>query len=76
MSDAPDNQVLVYLRRLDEKMDRVAEGMRDLKHRVTAVERQLGEVFVGMAALHARMDRVDSRLERIERRLDLADAPR
>ena len=76
MSDAPDNLVLVYLRRLDEKMDRVAEDVRDLKHRVTAVERQLGEVFVGLAALQARMDRIDSRLERIERRLDLVDAPR
>jgi hypothetical protein len=33
MSDPPDNLVLVCLRRLDEKTDRLADDMRDVKAR-------------------------------------------
>ena len=38
MADGPENLVLVYLRRLDEKMDRVLGDIHDLKHRVTSLE--------------------------------------
>ena len=62
----PDTMVLVLLRRLDEKVDRVLDEMRDLKVRTTAVE----ENIVGV---HRRMDRVENRIERIGRRLDLVD---
>jgi septal ring factor EnvC (AmiA/AmiB activator) len=75
MSDQPENLMLVYLRRIDQKLDRLTEEVQDLKHRMTAVERQLGELFVGHAALQARMDRIEQRLDRIERRLDLVEAP-
>lgn len=63
----PDNILLTYLRRIDEKVDRIIEDVRDLKVRVTALE----EAVVGT---HRRIDRVEARLDRIERRLDLADA--
>ena len=68
MADEPDNLVLVYLRRIDEKLDRVADDVRDLKVRMTAVE----ESVVG---LQRRLDRLDVRVDRIEKRLDLVDAP-
>ena len=74
MSDVPDNLVLVLLRRMDAKLDRVIDDIGDLKHRMTSVERQVGELRVDMAGLSARMDRFDSRLDRIGRRLDLVDA--
>jgi archaellum component FlaC len=63
----PENIVLVHLRRMDEKLDRMADDIRDLKVRMTMVE-------VGLATLNNRVDRIESRLERIERRLDLVDA--
>ena len=66
MSDQPDNIVLVYLRRLDEKLDRLAFDMQDFKTRLTATE----EAVVGV---NRRLDRIDMRLDRLERRLDLAD---
>ncbi|HEY0291311.1 MAG TPA: hypothetical protein VGC51_03085 [Hansschlegelia sp.] len=69
MADEPDNLILVYLRRLDGKMDRLIDDVTDLKVRVTAVEE-------GLAGVHRRLDRLDTRVDRIERRLDLADAPR
>ncbi len=68
MSDEPDNLVLQYLRRIDTKVDRIADDARDLKVRTTAVAE-------GLAGVHRRIDRVESRLERIERRHDLVDTP-
>jgi hypothetical protein len=67
VADEPDNLILVYLRRLDGKMDRMLDDMRDLKLRMTARE----EAIVG---LNRRMDRVEDRLDRIEKRLDLVES--
>ena len=64
-ADEPENIVLVYLRRLDSKMDRVLDDLRDLKVRMTAEEAIVG--------LNRRMDRVEGRLDRIEKRLDLVE---
>lgn len=75
--DEPDNLILRYLRRLDEKMDRLIADMHDMRQRVTALEIQGG----GMVAteqshygfIMQRFDRHETRLERIERRLDIAE---
>jgi hypothetical protein len=40
----PDNIVLTMLRRIDEKIDRVIEDVRDLKTRVTNLEEGLAKV--------------------------------
>ena len=56
------------LRRIDEKVDRVIEDVRDLKVRITNLEE-------GQAGIHRRLDRVEARLDRIERRLDLVEPP-
>jgi outer membrane murein-binding lipoprotein Lpp len=74
MADEPENLVLVYLRRLDEKMDRALGDIQDLKHRVTLLERQAADMRVDMVAMSTRMDRIEMRLDRMERRLDLAPA--
>ncbi|HEX2556571.1 MAG TPA: hypothetical protein VHL98_22990 [Microvirga sp.] len=62
----PDNLVLVYLRRLDEKVDRLIADNHDIKARLAAVEENL-------AGVHRRIDRLELRIERIEKRLDLAE---
>ena len=67
MAEEPDNIVLVLLRRIDERTERMAEDLQDLKVRVTAVEE-------GLAGVNRRLDRLDARVERIERRLELTDA--
>uniref|UniRef100_Q07NL8 Uncharacterized protein n=1 Tax=Rhodopseudomonas palustris (strain BisA53) TaxID=316055 RepID=Q07NL8_RHOP5 len=66
MVDEPDNIVLVYLRRMDEKLDRLSDDMRDVKVRITAVEE-------GVAGVNRRLDRLEVRVDRIERRLELSD---
>ena len=81
MSDSPDNLVLVLLRRLDAKFDRMAEDMQDVRQRLTSVElglaavrREVAVLAEADAHLSARIDRLGERMERIERRLDLAPA--
>jgi len=74
MADEADNLVLLYLRRLDEKVDRVLEDVRDLKLRMTSLERQVADLRVDMVAMSGRIDRIELRLDRIERRLDLIPA--
>ncbi len=67
MADQADNLVLVLLRRMDEKLDRVLDDMRDLKVRATGVEE-------GVAGVNRRLDRMETCVDRIERRLEIADA--
>jgi hypothetical protein len=62
MPDAPDNVVLVYLRRIDEKVDRVIDDVRDLKVRITNLEE-------GQTGIHRWLDRVEAWLDRIEQPL-------
>ena len=66
MAEEPDNLMLVFLRRIDEKLDRLIDDVQDLKVRVTAVEE-------GLVGVNRRLDRLEVRVERIERRLDLVD---
>jgi hypothetical protein len=68
MTAEPDNIVLALLRRIDGKVDRLIDDVNDLKARPSAVEENL-------AGVHRRIDRLELGAERIERRLDLADAP-
>lgn len=59
-------------------MDRVLEDMGDVKHRLTTLEVQVGQLASTetshYAGLAQRIDRVEQRLDRIERRLDLVEA--
>ncbi len=80
MADEPANLVLHYLRRFDAKIDTMAADVREMKERLSSVERQTAAMRVDFADLRAdfvriehRLDRFDQRLERIERRLDLHD---
>jgi predicted nucleic acid-binding Zn-ribbon protein len=64
MAEEPDNMVLVMLRRIDTKIDRLTDDVHELKVRMTSVETNL-------AGVQRRIDRLEDRGVRIERRLDL-----
>ena len=66
MAEEPDNLVLRYLRRIDEKMDRQVDDLHDIKVGLTAVEE-------GLVGVQRRVDRMENRLDRIERRFDLVE---
>ncbi len=67
MSTEPDNIVLALLRKIDQRTERMAEDLQNLKIGVTAVEE-------GLAGVNRRLDRLELRVDRIERRLELSDA--
>lgn len=82
MSDEPENLVLVYLRRLDAKLDRVLSDIAELKLRqtqttqaVVSLRRDQASDAETMAHVQAQVDQLRERLERVERRLDLVDEP-
>ncbi len=64
MNTETDNLVLEHMCAIGETMDRMSDDVRELKVRVTGVE-------TGVATLNNHMDRMELRLERIEKRLDL-----
>ena len=68
MTDQPDGIVLSMLRKIDQRTERMAEDLQDLKVRVTGVEE-------GLAGVDRRPDRLEHRMERIEKRLELSDLP-
>jgi hypothetical protein len=78
MSGEPDNLVLIYLRRIDERQERME---REFSRRLGVIEVRLAAIETRIIAVEARMTATEDwsrdaseRLARIERRLDLADA--
>jgi archaellum component FlaC len=67
MADQPDSIVLAIPRKIDQRTERLADDLQDLKVRVTSVEE-------GLAGVDRRLDRLEHRVERIEKRLELSDA--
>jgi hypothetical protein len=67
MADEPGNVVLLLLRKIDERTERMADDLKDLRTRVTSVEE-------GLSGVNRRLDRLEMPIDRIERRLELSDA--
>jgi outer membrane murein-binding lipoprotein Lpp len=71
MSENRDPLVLEFLLRLNAKVDGLTGDLRDLRHRVTRLEQQLAALEATEAIHHAAtrvaLDRLQSRLDRIER---------
>ena len=74
MSDNVESVVLEQLRRLNGKFDRFELELGDMKPRLASVEDHLASVVMSAAGLNSRLDRMDGRVARIERRLELTDA--
>ena len=68
MGEEPDNAVLVYLRRIDTKIDRLTDDVQDLKHRVTSLEGQVAGLRGETASIRADLATMSMRIGRIETR--------
>jgi len=66
MAERPENIMLAILRKIDQRTERMAEDVQDLKVRVTSIEE-------GLAGVNRRLDRLENPVERIEKRLELSD---
>lgn len=80
MTDNVENLVLEHLRHIRNRIDRVADTVDDIKSRLTSLEittaairRDLAHMYGDIVEQHVRVDQLTARIERIERRLDLAN---
>ncbi len=67
MSDAPDNPVLTMLRA-------IRGGLCEVRADVAAIKERAALLEISFAGLSRRIDRLAGDMERVRRRLDLADA--
>ncbi|MEX0852422.1 MAG: hypothetical protein WD036_03945 [Bauldia sp.] len=74
MADDVNSLVLEHLRHIRKAVDEMRLDMIDVKARMSAVEGTLGHVMTQLAVISGRADRIEERLGRVERRLDLTDA--
>ena len=74
MSDDPENLTLIFLRRLDQRMERMEIQLGDIARRVTSLEAKVVLLHGDFAAQSERLDRIEVRLDRIERRMDIVTA--
>jgi hypothetical protein len=61
MREEPDNLVFLYMRRIDEKIDRLTDDVQDLKHSVTSLEGQVASFRGDIAAISLGIDRIEKR---------------
>lgn len=74
MSPAVENLVLEHLRSIRATVDRLSDDMQELKGRLGIVETQVGVLTAQYAIISNRLDRMDERVLRIEKRLELVEA--
>jgi hypothetical protein len=68
-----ENLVLEHLHHIRRAVDDTREDVREIKHGVESLETEVAQVHVKLAEHSGRIDRLVERVERIERRLDLAE---
>ena len=69
----PDSLVLDLLRAMRGDMARMADAMRSLSVEMTAIRQHLAGVVTIQDHDHGEVAAIKTRLDRIERRLELAD---
>lgn len=65
--------VLEHLRHIRGAVDGLRDDMHEVKQRLGSLERDVAQVHVKIAELSERADRIGSRGERMERRLELSE---
>ena len=79
MTDTVENLLLEHLKRFQAGQDRIERKLEELVNRtghlevaVAGIRRDFAHADEGAAGMGIRMDRINDRVERIERRLELA----
>jgi hypothetical protein len=73
MTDDPDNLTLRYLRRLDEKIDRIGDQLADLTTDVRGLKTHIAGFMQNEVSQDGAIASIRQRLERIERRPELTE---
>lgn len=80
MTDETENLVLEILKRMQGDMGEIRSELRDIRRELHQINQRLTQVeyhmsgFFSASAIHSdRVDRLEQRLERVERRLELSE---
>ena len=71
MTEEPDNLVLRYLRKLDEKSDRLDEHLGEMAAELRSIKTHMSAFLQAELAQDGSIASILTRLDKIERRLDL-----
>ena len=75
MTDKVTNELIFsVLQAMQTDMSDMKFDIRDLKTRMTMVEEHIGSSIIAISGVNNRLDRLNDRVERIEKRLDLSEA--
>lgn len=74
MADDTINIAHGYFKRVDTKLDRVLDVLENNVSRLSSLEEQVFLLRGDVTRIEHRVDNVDTRLMRIEKRLDLVEA--
>jgi len=75
MTENVENLLLEHMKSIRAQLDRIERDIQDLKARMGSLEIHSVAMQSEVVRHSARFDEFDTRLIRIERRLDLRDAP-
>lgn len=75
MTSETENLVLAQLRAIRATLANHDREFGELRARMSSVERQLASIHEDIAIVHSRLDGLTERVDRIERRLGIAEAP-
>lgn len=75
MSDNTTHLILEYLRHIRGRVDQLVSDVRDVKARLLSIEHHQAAGYLDSTRQAARLDELDDRMQRLETRLELRDAP-
>jgi hypothetical protein len=73
MMEETTNLVLEHLRHIRTRVDGLTDDMRQVILRLGAVKRHVAGLHISDVSQNAEIDLIKTRLERVERRLELTD---
>jgi hypothetical protein len=71
--EEPDNLVLRYLRKLDERTARIEDGQKDLAADIRTLKGHMASFLQSETRQDSTIAAIQDRLDKIERRLDISD---
>ncbi|MGR3467911.1 MAG: hypothetical protein ACU0CI_08520 [Shimia sp.] len=73
MSDPRDDMVIAWMRRLDQKFDQMSDRMDNLSAEMRAIKQVVAGIAADNVVQDTEIASLRTRMDRVERRLDLND---
>ena len=73
MTAETENILLEVLKRIQAEMADMRDDISELKTRATALDEHMGGLIIQVSGNNTRLDRIDERIKRIERRLEISE---